>query len=272
MRITIFLILAILVGQGAEAQKKDKDFVAKGDKAKELTRLFDRCQTIGLRGSILVAKDGKDGKVLIARGMGDENLKGGNHAETLFEIASVTKQFTAAAILKLADMKKLSLGDSIVKHLPNIPDNCKSITIRHLLQHTSGISDSNSAGGGDDLETVIPKFLKGGPQHDPGTHWEYWNQGYSLLAGVIERKSKMSYANFCRQQLFKKAKMKTACFTGDPRPKKARVALGHSERGNRTALAHPYGAYGYQYRGMGGAVCNLGISGPGIGRWTRAPS
>jgi CubicO group peptidase (beta-lactamase class C family) len=157
----------------------------------------------------------------------------------------------------LVQTKKLKLDDPIHEHLPGIPKDCRAITIRHLLQHTSGIPGSNAQGAGDDLDAVLPSFLKGGPKHAPGTHWEYWNQGYALLAEIIERTSGDRYGEFCKKRLFAPAKAATMCFTGDKAPEKVTVAIGRGRGAPRSALDHPYGAYGFQYKGMGGAVANV---------------
>lgn len=261
---TCFLFTT-LVSTSASVGDGGERVVAKSKQAREFAALVERCDAVGFSGSVLAAKDGK---VLVALGVGpaDEAGEVPNSAETLFEIASATKQFTGAAICRLVEQKQLGLDDSIADHLPDVPDDCKAITVRHLLQHTSGIPGTNSAGGGEDLRAVVPVFLKGGPQHAPGTHFEYWNQGYALLAGIIERKSRESYADFCREELFERAGMLDSLFTGDKPPRGAVVAVGRSERGNRGALDHPYGIYGYQYRGMGGAVTTVWD----LYRWDRA--
>ncbi len=211
----------------------------------------------------------RGGEVIAAVGVGHADL----HRESpitpdvLFEIASVTKSFTAAAVLKLQEQGKLKLNDSIATHLPNIPDNCTAITIEHLLRHTSGIPGTNSAGAGDDIEAVLPLFLRGGPRHEPGTHWEYWNQGYSILSEIIARAAQRSYTDQCRVSLFEPAGMRMSCFTGDAAPAGAVVAIGRGPTGPpRSALDHPYGAYGFQYRGMGGMVTNVWD----LWRWDRS--
>ena len=141
-----------------------------------------------------------------------------------------------------------------------------AITVRHLLQHTSGISATNSEGRGTDLAKVLPKFLAGGPQSPPGEHHEYWNQGYALLSEVIARASGKSYTSYMRQSIFKPCKMEISRFNGDSRPRGVKVAVGESAHGeNRSALEHPYGEYGLQYRGMGGLVTNL----VDLWRWDR---
>lgn len=239
--------------------------VAKSKSARELAELVERSESVGFSGAMLAAKGGK---VLVAMGVGMADADAGvpNTAETRLEIASATKQFTGAAICALAQDKKIDLDASIAEYLPDVPESCAAITVRQLVQHTSGIPGTNSAGGGDDLRAVIPIFLQGGPRHEPGTHWEYWNQGYALLAGIIERESGDSYADYCKSRLFKPAKMKDSGFTGDDAPRGAVVAVGRSERGDRGAFDHPYGMYGYQYRGMGGAVTTVWD----LWRWDRA--
>lgn len=265
MKTRLLVVSAALLCLPLQEQDADR-VIAKGRLAKDLDKLVERYGGIGFVGSVLVAKGGK---VLLARGVGHADLEGKkpNTANTLFELASVTKQFTAAAICRLVDQGKLKLEDPISKHLPGIPKDCKAITIRHLLSHTSGIPGTNNKGYGEDLARLIPLFLKGGPKHEPGTHWEYWNQGYSLLSAIIAKAAGMSYTSYCRQELFATAGLTAACFTGDEGPKGASVAIGRSKRGKpRSALEHPYGAYGYQYRGMGGAVCDVWD----LWRWHRA--
>jgi len=114
---------------------------------------------------------------------------------------------------------------------------------------------------------VLPTFLRGGPVHAPGTHWEYWNQGYAILSEIIRRASGQDYTSYCRNALFRPAGMHSTRFTGDDAPDGMVVAVGRSSHGPpRSALDHPYGSYGFQYRGMGGIVTNVWD----LWRWDRA--
>jgi CubicO group peptidase (beta-lactamase class C family) len=170
-------------------------------------------------------------------------------------------------MLRLVQEGRVKLDDSIAAHLPGIPQNCKAITVRQLLQHTSGIPGTNSNGGGDDIKKVLPLFLRGGPKHPPGTHWEYWNQGYALATEIIASASGKDYVAYCKEELFAPAGLRLTCFTGDRAPGGAVVAIGRSALGEpRSALDHPYGSYGFQYRGMGGVVTNVWD----LWRWDRA--
>lgn len=238
-----------------------------GDLGRRMVEFTERAQAVGFSGAVLAAKGGK---VVAAVGVGDADGKAPVTPATLFEIASATKPFTAAAIVRLAQDGKLRLDAPIALHLPDVPANCRDITIRHLLQHTSGIPGTNSQGGGDNLGRVLPSFLRGGPLHPPGKHWEYWNQGYALLSEVIARASGRKYTDYCKETLLGPARMRATGFTGDPAPAGVTVAVGRSSSGPpRSALEHPYGnEYGFQYRGMGGLVTNVWD----LWRWDRTLS
>ncbi len=260
-----FVFLSAVYGHAQQAQDPDQ-FISKHSESKELVQALEKLKYHGFSGTVLGAVKGE---VRVAYGVGYANRekKEANTANTLFELASVTKQFTGAAICLLMDSKKLKLDDPISKHLPGVPDSSKKITIRHLLHHTSGIPGSNSFGAGFELKPVVASFLKGGPKNKPGEKHEYWNQGYALLAGIVQTTSGQTYPEFCTKHLFRSTGMKTACFTGGQRPKNAQVATGYSTKGlPRTALEHPYREYGFQYQGMGGAVSNVWD----LWRWNQA--
>lgn len=214
-----------------------------------------RCQQTGFNGYILMELEGE---VVVSIGVGQ--LGTGDRreidAETLFEIGSVSKPVTAMALLRLVEDGKLSLDDPISKYLPNVPENCQAITVRHLVQHTSGMPGTNYGRHTLDVGMAVNDFLRGGPRHDPGTHFEYWNQGYALLSAIISKASGKDYPEAVNELIFEPAEMGRSCFTGDAPPSDLNVALGKSVRGaDRSALSHPYGDfYGMQYRGMGGVV------------------
>jgi CubicO group peptidase (beta-lactamase class C family) len=248
-----------------QALCEDRTFSA-GDAGRRIVEFASRAESTGFSGAVLAATGGR---VVAAVGVGSADLAGKvpNTPSTLFEIASATKPFTAAAVLRLVQQGRLRLDDPIARHLPGVPEDCRPITVRHLLQHTSGIPGTNSAGAGDNLDKVLPLFLRGGPRHPPGTHWEYWNQGYALLSEIIARAAGKGYTAFCKEALFVPAGMSATRFTGDAAPSGATVAVGRSRFGPpRSALEHPYGSFGFQYRGMGGVV----TSAWDLWRWDRA--
>ena len=226
-----------------------------GDEGKAVVSLVEKAHAVfDFSGAVLVAKEGK--VIAVAAAGTTEGRK--PKPDTLFEIASCTKPFTAVAIMQLVEERKIGLDDSISDYLPGVPANCEAITVRHLLQHTSGIPGTNSRGHGTRLDRVLPVFLAGGPKHNPGTNHEYWNQGYSLLSEIIARASGKKYTVFTRTKIFKPCGMTNTKFTGDRAGKRTKVATGLSSYGEpRSALEHPYGEYGFQYRGMGGIVTSV---------------
>lgn len=135
-----------------------------------------------------------------------------------FRLGSVSKQFTAAAIMLLKQQEKLDFEDSITKYLPELSYN--KVTVRHLLQHVSGIPDvyltlaeKNKEDVGDVLtiQEVVRLIAKENPEakEDPNTEFIYSNTGYVLLAAIIERVSGDIFEDFMRKGLFEKLKMNT---------------------------------------------------------------
>jgi D-alanyl-D-alanine carboxypeptidase len=151
----------------------------------------------------------RGGQLVFNRGYGSANLELNVpvNNSTVFRLASITKQFTAASVLLLAEQHKLSLDDNLTKFYPDFPRG-KQITLRHLLNHTSGIRDYTEV----NLEALarerwtVPKFAQYigglGFDFDPGTQWHYSNSGYYLLGHIIEIVSGKSFAQFTKANLF----------------------------------------------------------------------
>jgi len=151
-------------------------------------------------GSVLVASKGK---IIFSNGYGMADLEWSipNSPTTRFNIASMTKQFTAAAILLLEDRGKLKTSDLVKKYLPDAPASWDKITIYHLLTHTSGISDDAAKyqPGSPDLMLFNDKPL----DFQPGERWSYTNLGYIVLGYLLERIVGQSYESFVQENLFK---------------------------------------------------------------------
>ena len=164
----------------------------------------------------------KDGKPVFRKGYGATDLRS-IHAigpETNFRLASLTKQFTAAAIMLLAHDGKLKYQDRLTDVIPDFPGYGKAITIRHLLNHTSGLTDYEDvmdkkyAGIPDEKipqinDAGVLELLKQqtGTKFPPGTRWQYSNSGYVVLAMIVEKKSGMSFGDFLRERIFKPLQM-----------------------------------------------------------------
>ena len=132
--------------------------------------------------------------------------------DTNFNIGSVTKQFTASAILKLQELGKLSTGDRISKYFDNVPKDKQQITIHHLLTHSAGFVTTRGEGSANLYNIVTRKelvnyALASELLASPGLQFNYSNVGYNLLAIIIEKVSGQSYESFFQSQLFTPARM-----------------------------------------------------------------
>jgi CubicO group peptidase (beta-lactamase class C family) len=168
----------------------------------------------------------KDGAIVHKRGYGSANLEYNVPItpQTVFHVASVSKQFTAFAIALLANQGKLSLDDDIRKHLPEVPDFGKKIAIRHLIHHTSGLRDQWTLLGmaGWRLDDVITKeHIMKMVRHqrelnfDPGAENLYSNTGYTLLAVIVERVSGQSFRDYTEANIFRPLGMTNTHFHDD---------------------------------------------------------
>jgi CubicO group peptidase (beta-lactamase class C family) len=154
--------------------------------------------------------------LVVARGYGFANVELRVPAtdSTMYETGSVTKQFTAAAILVLSGQGRLSLDDSITRFLPEGSTKWRSITIQHLLTHTSGIpdyADSTLDSRRDYSEEELARLAAAAPlQFSPGDRWSYSSAGYVLLGIIIHRVTGQVYGDFLQVHVFKPAGMPTA--------------------------------------------------------------
>jgi CubicO group peptidase (beta-lactamase class C family) len=151
-------------------------------------------------GSVLVAKDGK---VVFSKsyGMADLEWSVPNSPTTRFNIASMTKQFTAASILLLEDRGKLKTDDLVKKYLPDAPASWDKITIYHLLTHTSGIPDDAAKYEPGTPDKLV--FNDRPLSFQPGEQWAYTNLGYIVLGYLVERISGQTYEEFVQENIFK---------------------------------------------------------------------
>lgn len=145
-----------------------------------------------------------------ARGMANLELQVPMQPEMVFRIGSITKQFTAAAIMLLVEDGKVSLSDELTKFLPDYPMQGTKVTVEHLLTHTSGIRSYTGIPGWMDTKVInelsvqelIDGFKNEPMDFDPGTKFRYNNSGYVLLGAIIEKASGQSYAQFIQERVF----------------------------------------------------------------------
>jgi len=164
--------------------------------------------TNGYSASVLVAKKGE---IILSKGYGwsDRKKKIVNTSSSVFNIGSVTKQFTAAAILKLVEQGKLNTSDKIGLFYNEAPIDKKDITIHQLLTHTSGVSVRTSGFRYDEAskEQLLKEFFEAELQSTPGTNHQYANANYIMLAAIIELVSKQEYATFLQENFWKPLSM-----------------------------------------------------------------
>lgn len=183
-------------------------------------------------GTVLVSKDGH---VLLkkAYGLADYEWNIKNTIDTKFQLASVTKQFTATAILLLIEKGKLSLDNKLSKFLPDYP-KADSVTIHMLLSHTSGLAMGfkDIALSSMDKDSAYAEIKKIPYEFSPGIRGGYSNIGYYLLAKIIEKVSGEKYAVFLKKNIFEKAGMNNTGISNNKSivEKKAKVYY-HTESG-----------------------------------------
>jgi len=203
-----FVVAALLVSTPAHAQ----------DRTSEIDKIFSWV-TPGMPGCAVAAS--QHGKLIVNRAYGLADLERDVPITpaTRFDAASIRKQFIAAAVLLLVEEGRLSLSDDVRKFIPELQDYRHTVTLDHLLTHTSGVRDwvplRNWASGSSDVMTMI--LRQRGLNFAPGEEWAYSNSGYVLLAEIVARTSKMSLSEFARTRLFEPLGMKSTSFVDDLR-------------------------------------------------------
>jgi len=194
-----------------------------------LTEKLDRwLVAANFHGSVLVARGGT---VVLRKGYGMADRESGvpYDADTVFSVGSITKQFTAAAILKLEMQGKLHVEDSIAKYLPGVPDDKKPITLHQLLTHTAGL-ESDFAGDYEPVsrDEYVKRILASKLRGKPGETFFYANSGYSLLGAIVEIVSGVPYEKYLRENLFLPAGMRDTGYKLPQWPQ-ARIAVGYHD-------------------------------------------
>lgn len=208
------LLFMLFAGQGGQT-----DLTAQVDK------LFEKWNKPDSAGCALAVM--KDGRILYKRGYGIADL---DHdipitPSSVFHVASMSKQFTAASILMLEQKGKLSLDDEVRTYIPELPDFGQRITIRHLIHHTSGLRDQwdllGLAGWRYSLDLITDDDILSllARQKDlnfrPGERYLYCNTGYTLLAQIVKRVSGQSFRAFTTANIFEPLGMKNTHFRDD---------------------------------------------------------
>jgi CubicO group peptidase (beta-lactamase class C family) len=225
-----------------------------------LDRTMSQLAGYGFSGAVLVAQHGE---VVLEQGYGLADRAHGTPftADTLFDIASISKPFTAAAVLRLEMQGKLKVEDPLSKFFPEAPPDKAGIILHQLLTHTAGLPESL----GPEYERLsrhqfLQRLFTARLVHPPGGRFLYSNDGYSLLAAVVEKVSGRSFGDFLRDEVFLPAGMRHTGFLPDAQDR-ARLAHGYSGDNDwGTSLDHPHAPDGpwWNLRGNGGILTTAG--------------
>lgn len=207
------------------------------EKAAAMDALFRDYAQPGVPGASVIVIE--DGKVLFKKAYGLANVEANIAASTTtnYRLASVSKQFTAMAIMILAERKKLSYDDSLASFFPGFPEYGKQITVRHLLNHSSGViayedvMDDNTTVPLTDRDVLELLKRQDHTHFPPGSSYRYSNSGYVLLGLIVEKASGTSFQEFLRKNIFEPLRMKhTVFYPREDRSDEMRRAYGYSKR------------------------------------------
>lgn len=215
---SICAVCLALLTISASAEKTFQVNTQKSKAANELLKQWDRDDEPGVAVAIM-----QNSKLIYSNyvGMADLEQFRKIKSETVFQVASISKQFTAFAILLLEKEGKLSLNDSIREYVPNLQPFTEAITIQHLLDHTGGLREisslTNMAGWkNDDVRTkqqyrdLLARQLKG--NFEPGSDVQYSNTGYFLLSEIVAKVSGQKFEDFMQAKVFKPLEMHNTQF------------------------------------------------------------
>ncbi len=217
-------------------------------------------------GACLIARDGE---ILLRKGFGAKTAGTPIDAATLFDVASIGKQFTAAAVLLLESERRLSTFDRLEKFFPRVASDKAKITLHQLLTHTSGLPtniefDERER---DDRNQMLKRVWAEPLDHAPGDAYSYSNLGYHVLGAVIEKVSNRPFGEFMQRRVFRPAGMHYSGFPGDEHLRAAKPAPRWEGRRNSshddTATSWPWH---WGFRGAAGVITTAND----LYRWDRA--
>lgn len=226
--VLIFFALNIVCSQSTTK-------TSNGAHAEKIDKLIQSLHENGkFNGSILVSENGK---VIYKNALGFEKKSKGDKLkiESAFYLASVSKQFTAMAIMMLKENNDLNYNDKLSKYFPEFPSYADEISIKHLMTHTSGIKDYFKLGlykpnlNNKDVLDILIKQKE--LDFNPGDKYNYSNSGYLLLAMIVEKVSNQPFHKYMYDSIFKPLGMNSTLVYDESKPKIDNRAIGHNKRG-----------------------------------------
>ncbi|WP_340067370.1 serine hydrolase domain-containing protein [Ascidiimonas aurantiaca] len=202
------LILLISIVCISCSHKQDKNSNAKVQD-NQIDSYLKECEANGFNGALLIVKNDN---IILNKGYGLASKKDSipNTPETVFDICSVTKQFTGAAIVKLEEEEKLKVTDTLGQYFKNIPSDKRGITIHQLLTHSAGFGHGIGVGDFDHMpqDVYFKELFDTELRFKPGTSYSYSNSGYSVLGRIIELVSGKNYEDYLKEKIFEPSGMK----------------------------------------------------------------
>jgi CubicO group peptidase (beta-lactamase class C family) len=195
-------------------------------------------------------------------GMAHRKRRLPNFVDTAFDVGSIAKTFTAAAIYKLAEDGRLNLDDPLGEYFDAVPENKRSITIDQLLNHRAGLPQYHDRGDFEVLsrDRALERIFRAELQASPGESYAYSNSGYTLLAILVEEVTGQPFRDYCREHVFEPLGMQQTGFYGDrERWQEDRVATGYGDgRQGKNSPWHWRTENLWALEGNGGVVSTAG--------------
>jgi CubicO group peptidase (beta-lactamase class C family) len=215
------------------------------DLAERLDRLVRATVPFGFAGQVVVEVDGR---VVLddAYGYADAAARRPMTRETRIGVASISKQFAAAAVMALAEQGRLSVTDSLGRFFPEAPPDKRGITLEQLLTHTSGIRTTlREDFAAQSLDELIDALMATPLRFDPGSRWAYSTEGYNLVAAIVQKVSGRPYGDFLRERLFEPAGLtRTALLDRARSGDVAEAYLAWDDRGSPRVWPHNWRNFG----------------------------
>ena len=239
-RIAVLVVVAVAEAAVSAAAPQSATIV-QGDLGRKLDAYLSRLEALGYSGGLAVVKGGE---TVLLKGYGQANREGSvpMGPDSVFNLGSITKPFTAAAILRLQELGKLKTSDPISRFFERVPEDKAGITLEHLLTHSSGLESDFSPTDYEPTtrEEYVRRALASKLLFPPGQGYEYANAGYSLLAAIIEQVSGQDYETALGQLVLEARRhdgdrlQGPALGQGAHRPRiPQRRGLGHDPRPHR---------------------------------------
>ena len=218
---------------------------------------LDNCQEVGFSGAVLVAQNGE---IILEKGYGlaDKNKEIPITSATVFDVGSLSKQFTAAAILHLEKQGRLRVKDTLANFFDHVPPDKANITLHQLLTHSSGLPNYVYKGDftATSLQQAILLAFDAKLKFQPGTKYLYSDTGYGLVAAIVEITSGQPFQVYLKQHLFEPAGMVHTGFYNDPQWSELPVAHGYNNRKHFGSAATRPGPY-WGLLGFGGVLTTV---------------